>query len=401
MKRSVPRHRLTRRKRRMVSIALAASTIGLSTIGVLAISGEIAAAATDTVTTCNGAGPGSLSATVTSAGAGDTINFSVTCPSTSPIVLAAPINIATNLTIEGPGASRLAVSGNSSVGVFNVGTGVTATISGLTIENGFATGGGGVWNSGNLTVMSSTISNNTSTFQGGAGILSIGTLTVRNSLVADNTTRAGGGDGGGIFNGYTHSATIEDSTVSGNSASEGGGIDNDSGELSVYDSTVSNNGASLGGGIWNDNGNPSITSGLTVQNSTLFGNAATIEGGGIFNLSGLANVTGTTASDNTAQTGGGGGIYNSGEAATTNLSSSILANSSSGGDCSGTAEDIGYNLADDDTCGLTSSTSLSDVPAGLDASGLKSNGGPTQTVALEPGSAAIGAVEKCIPVFDP
>ena len=53
--------------------------------------------------------------------------------------------------------------------------------------------------------------------------------------------------------------------------------------------------------------------------------------------------------------------------------------------------DGGYNLADDDSCRL-GGTSLSDTPAGLDPAGLQNNGGRTQTIALEPGSAAIGAV---------
>jgi hypothetical protein len=71
----------------------------------------------------------------------------------------------------------------------------------------------------------------------------------------------------------------------------------------------------------------------------------------------------------------------------------IVANSTSYGDCEGdgTFTDDGYNLADDTSCGF-SGTSLSDTPAGLDPSGLQNNGGPTETIALEPGSAAIGHV---------
>lgn len=72
----------------------------------------------------------------------------------------------------------------------------------------------------------------------------------------------------------------------------------------------------------------------------------------------------------------------------------IMAHSGAGGDCSGSVTDAGYNLADDKTCGFTASTSHSDTPAGLDPSGLQSNGGLTQTVALVPGSAAIGAVKS-------
>ncbi|HTW09056.1 MAG TPA: choice-of-anchor Q domain-containing protein, partial [Acidimicrobiales bacterium] len=59
--------------------------------------------------------------------------------------------------------------------------------------------------------------------------------------------------------------------------------------------------------------------------------------------------------------------------------------------CDGGVSDGGYNLADDGSCPF-SATSLSDTSAGLDPTGLQDNGGPTQTIALEAGSAAIGHV---------
>ena len=73
-----------------------------------------------------------------------------------------------------------------------------------------------------------------------------------------------------------------------------------------------------------------------------------------------------------------------------------MANSTSGNDCfaAGRHPDrLGYNLDDDGTCGFTGGTGdLSDTPSGLDPTGLHANGGPTDTIALEPGSAAIDAV---------
>ena len=262
LRRNVPRHRLARRKLRKVSIVLATSTIGLSTIGVLAISGKIAGAATDTVTTCNGAGPGSLPATVTSAGAGDTVNFSVTCPATSPIVLAAPMDITTNLTIDGPGANRLVVSGNNAVEAFEVASGVTATISGITIENGNSgTGNGGaIYNSGTLTVSSSTLSGNTAASGQGGAIFNNGSpmLTVENSTLLNNTATSGGALADGII-------AVTNSTLSNNVATGYGGGAIFAGALTVSDSTLAGNTASsgYGGGIFNNE----QTS--TVSNSTL------------------------------------------------------------------------------------------------------------------------------------
>ena len=56
---------------------------------------------------------------------------------------------------------------------------------------------------------------------------------------------------------------------------------------------------------------------------------------------------------------------------------------------------MGYNLDDDGTCGFTGQPGdLSDTPSGLDPAGLENNGGPTKTIALEPGSAAIGDVSN-------
>jgi hypothetical protein len=46
----------------------------------------------------------------------------------------------------------------------------------------------------------------------------------------------------------------------------------------------------------------------------------------------------------------GGGIWNDGAMRVTN---SILANSTSGGNCSGPMTDGGYNISDDDTCSFT------------------------------------------------
>lgn len=68
----------------------------------------------------------------------------------------------------------------------------------------------------------------------------------------------------------------------------------------------------------------------------------------------------------------------------------MFANSPSGGNCVvSSAADGGGNLSDDDSCGFTDPTSMNNTPAGLDPAGLQDNGGPTETIALVAGSAAI------------
>ncbi|QEG33135.1 choice-of-anchor Q domain-containing protein [Bythopirellula goksoeyrii] len=78
--------------------------------------------------------------------------------------------------------------------------------------------------------------------------------------------------GGAIFN--RENLTIESSTISGNSSSFGGGIHNYSGNLTIINSTLSGNSAAFGGAIFD-------TGSLSVEYSTITNNSATDGGGGI------------------------------------------------------------------------------------------------------------------------
>jgi hypothetical protein len=77
---------------------------------------------------------------------------------------------------------------------------------------------------------------------------------------------------------------------------------------------------------------------------------------------------------------------------------SILANTIQGelgganGNCSGVITDAGYNISDDATCGFSATGSRNSTNPMLDPSGLKNNGGSTQTVALDSESPAIDAI---------
>jgi hypothetical protein len=394
-----------------LGIRLTAATLVVvfAMVSVTMLPAQIAgAAANDTVTNCNSSGPGSLPAVVAGAASGDFISFSSPC---SLIVLSSTIKIATNLTIEGPGASDLAVSGNNAVQVFDVPSGITATISGISIEDGSSSQGGGIAINGTLGLNDVTVSGNNGSYIGG-GIINNGSLTVTDSTVADNSAGEGGG---GIMN-YNGTLTLTGSTMSGNSGQYGGAIQNLN-SLTITNSTISQNNSSAGGGaIYNQGGNASITDStisndtaggdggggiyvnngsVDVTNSTVTGNtgnpAAGTNAGGIVNVDGVVGVTDSTISGNS------GGISNGAATGTGTVSvaATIVANSASGSDCYGTITDDGYNLDDDGTCGFTAGDNdLSDKPAGLDPSGLQNNGGSTETIALEPGSAAAHAVNS-------
>jgi predicted outer membrane repeat protein len=166
---------------------------------------------------------------------------------------------------------------------------------------------------------------------------------------------------------------------------DGGSFDNaggilNNGTLIVSNSTFSGNNAfGNGGAIYNDGT-------LTVSNSTFSGNntgASDASGGAIFN-SGTLTVSNSTFSGNSARTGGGISNYGTGT-----LKNTIIANSPSGGNCYGAIADGGGNLSyPDTTCPGTNSDPM--------LGPLQNNLGPTYTMALGPGSAAIDAANDAI-----
>jgi hypothetical protein len=182
------------------------------------------------------------------------------------------------------------------------------------------------------------------------------------------------------------------SAVSGNTAvSSGGGIDN-VGSLTIDNSTVSGNVASgssaSGGGIVNGGS-------LTINNSTISGNTANstdglATGGGIASNS-FVSLNNSTVADNAVngtQGEEGGNIYIS-TGSTATVQNSIIANSVSGGNCSGAVFSSGYNLSSDGTCDFNNTGDLNNSDPLLGP--LQNNGGPTETMALLSGSPAIDA----------
>jgi len=306
---------------------------------VFAVLAPTAHAATYTVTNLNNAGVGSLRQAVIDANAAagaDIINFSIS--GTITLVSSLPdITDAAGLTIDGTGHT-VTISGNNSVRVTAVSVGTSLTLNNLTIANGSAVTGGGIYNYGSLTVTNSTFSGNSAEEDGG-GILN-------NNINASLTM-----------------LTITNSTFSGNSAGEegGGGISNNNGTVTITNSTFSGNSADNGEGGGNGGGIANADT-VTVVNSTFSGNSAGGLGGGIYTLSGTVTISNT-----------------------------IIANSASGGNCSGTITNGGNNIDDLTTCGWGSTNgSMSGTDPLLGP--LASNGGPTQTMALLTGSPAIDGV---------
>jgi predicted outer membrane repeat protein len=389
-------HTARHRRARFASVLFVLMLLAGSLV---AFPAAVSAAGTSVVTNCDDtaavAPVGSLRAAVEAANADlistalepHVITFALPQPACRLITLDnAQLTLARHVSIVGPGAASLTVSGNNASRVFQVNAAVTATISGLTISDGYTDGGagGGIYNNrGTLTVTSSTISGNTAFWAGGI-YNALGTLTVTHSTLSGNEA----GFGGGILSDGT--LTVTNSTLSGNSATSGGGIYNNRGTLTVTNSTLSGNSATSGGGIYNISGT------LTVTNSTLSGNTASTGGGGIHNI-GTATVTSSTLSGNSA-TSSGGGIYNLG---TLTLAACIVAGNSAttGPDVFGSIIDGGYNLLRHaaGSTGLTHGDNgnlVGSSAAPLDPvlGSLQDNGGPTETHALLEGSPAINAI---------
>ena len=114
-----------------------------------------------TVANLNDGGPGSLRAALAAAVGGDTIVFKSDLHGTIDLT-SGELQVNTSVTIDGPGADRIAVSGAGASRVFEIAAGLTVRISGLTITDGHALEqGGGILNDGsNLTLSGDDLTQN-------------------------------------------------------------------------------------------------------------------------------------------------------------------------------------------------------------------------------------------------
>jgi type VI secretion system secreted protein VgrG len=279
------------------------------------------------VTSTADAGDGSLRQAIVAANnvnsiSNPTITFTGTGASGTITLATALPNITRNMTIDGPGSANLTVSGNNTVRVFGVTTGITTTFEGLKIANGTANQGGGIFNDGGIvTVKNAVLSNNKATtfnsisqIIGGAGIASRnGNLTVTNTTIENSTSTAGAGQGISFaVSSGTHRLTVTDSTLSGgNNDAILVGLAGGSTTINISGNTIRNNGQNtpVGDGIAIGLAlNP--TASLSIQNNTIennFDEGIDIRfGTGSFFTA--ANITTGTISGNTLNSNGQNGI---------------------------------------------------------------------------------------------
>jgi predicted outer membrane repeat protein len=365
---------------RSVRAVLAGSLVFGSVVMAWVIGDAVPASATaPSIVKCNAGG--NLQTAINAASEGSTLIVHGTCTGN--------FTIAESLTLQGSGT----LSGTGHDGpVLTINSG-TAFLNNLTIENGNDTSsvGGGIFNSGVLTLRNSTVSDNTAIY--GGGIWNQGTLTVTNSTVSGNTASVVGGGGGGILS-YSGTSAITNSTVSGNTASvNGGGIYNYSSALTVTRSLVSDNGAPNGGGIFNYNQAPGT---LTLINSSINKNTATEGGGGIYNLGTVTQPStdkgGVSINGNTSG-GNGGGFDNEGGTVTLPNAAVIRNSAVNGGGVyndggsafSANNTSVNHNTATRDGGGIYNNGRLSLSPSvSVNFNTAASGGGIYTTVVLSP-----------------
>ncbi len=186
---------------------------------------------------------------------------------------------------------------------------ITPTVEGLTLINGYAGAGGGVYlYHSNATLTGNTISGNTAFNYGGGLYLWYSDATLMNNTISGNNAW----DGGGLYL-YHSDATLTGNTISSNTATQsGGGLYLHYSNATLTGNTISSNTATYhdGGGLY------LYYSNATLTDNTISGNTATdYDGGGLYLEGSDATLTNNTIVSNTAGYTGGG-LYLGGSDAT-------------------------------------------------------------------------------------
>ncbi len=286
---------------------------------------------------------------------------------------------------------------------------------------------------------------------GGINIISGNALIINNVVVSNSTASnanfpsnsdaSSEGLGGGIYNSGT--LTVNDSTITGNTATGtrvkvttnfvalGGGIYNDAGIITISRSLIAGNLASgfgyspgaptydpvktsgTGGGLYNDGGNMTVISSTVSGNTTLHsgGTSAMYDGAAITVRAGTISLYNSTVARNIIEPADGSGSAVYRLAGTLNIRSSILADNFINGSFqqrrdintnSGALGQDSYNIigwytgftpAVTDKTGSLDDGKVTDL--NLDTT-LKYNGGKTMNYRLMPGSVAFGFADSSL-----
>ncbi|HEY5915549.1 MAG TPA: choice-of-anchor Q domain-containing protein [Verrucomicrobiae bacterium] len=303
--------------------------------------------------------------------------------------LSGTINVATNTVLDGTGHS-VTLRGGSYVQVLSVSPEVTLTLSNLTIQGGWAFSGGGVLNNGTLNVVACVFSENTAQGQmglmytGGPGgngnggaICNFGRLNVNACTFVNNRAMGGVGGSGthgqmpGPFDPPPLPGALDGGPGGPGGAGNGGAIFS-AGTAAIVNSTfVGNSGSGGMGGPGGGAGNYAVFDPYSGQFHIVYGSPGPqgIAGPAVAAISGDCALTNCTLVQNVVF---GGGPALAGPALVNTL---LAANTPEA-----VFTDAGHNLVLAETNDMVGP--------------LNNNGGPTPTMALLPGSPAIGAADS-------
>lgn len=308
---------------------------------------NLAHGATLKVTTDADKGTGSLRERIAAAAPGDTITFDASLNGRTLVLTQGELVVAKPLTVIGPGATNLSISGNSRsrlLRIANISPPITVSLAELTFTSGNGQGGGlsgrggAIYNDHAVLIVSNCVVTGSSAAEVAGGIYNFGANGGRASLTLDNSTISGNSSvnsGGGLFN---------------------GGLNGDA-TMTIRNCTLGGNTAGWGGAVFNNGENGRAT--LTILNSTLSDNRSTDHAGGIQNQFGTLTISHT-----------------------------LLARGASGVNVDGNGSVInrGFNISDDD-----STAAFARNAGNLRLGPLGIHGGSTPTHALLPGSPGIDA----------
>jgi predicted outer membrane repeat protein len=328
------------------------------------------------------------------ASSGNTIQFDASLVGGTITLTQGELLISQPMTITGPGAGELTISGNDASRIFLVESGGgLVTFSGLTLAHGNAaaplSGAGIAAFFSPVSVQNSIISGNAS--KNGAGIFAYASdLTITGSRISDNVSDY---EGGGIVakcNAACNNLTISQSTIAGNRAGQfGGGIyAYKLHGVSISQTLISGNrnplpGGQQGGGLF------IYATGTTpvISNSTISNNYAHNNGGGIYADSALIEFT--TIAGNSTGNAEGNGLHVR-LAGSVTLNQTIVANNFSGAgtvDVSGALTANFSLIRNGGSATIGGTSKLVGVDPQLGA--LADHGGPTLTMVPASGSPAV------------
>ena len=321
--------------------------------------------------------------------AGGTVDFSSSLNGKTIALKAGQLVVNKQLTIKGLGASKLTVSGNNVSRVFFVSGSfaLPTVISDVTITKGNAVGtdlsgsgldsdGGGILNTGFLSLVRVAVTGNKALVGNGGGIFNSGTSSVSDSTISYNSASSsapgnGDGNGGGIYD--VQDMTIARCAIFNNTAQADGGGIQELGSATLINTTVASNTAGGAGGGINDGFGATIK----TYNVTVAGNAAAT-GGGLANVLPVGQsweLRNTIVANNSAASGPD--IFLGSVGAPISQGNNLI------GKKDGSIPGPIATYAGSDFLGTIGS------PLNPKLGPLQNNGGPTVTMALLPGSPAI------------